>query len=567
MGTHREGFVEWAARFGVDRTGVLDALRARARRGPVEAADVREAAGELGYPVAAVAGAASFYADFAVPPGGRRLRVCEGTSCFVASGGGHVRRLGELVDRAPAGEVSLQRVRCLGFCYASPAALDDAVPRTGAELGGLLTPAPAGRLPRAQDLPDSAPPIPFRPAARNPVVLEGPAGGEEPWQAWPRAVAAGAPDRVIEQVALAGLRGRGGAEFPVAAKWSAAAREEPPRFVVANGDEGDPGSFCDRFLMERDPHRVLEGLALAGLAVGAEHGVVLVRSEYPAALARMRAAVDEAREAGHLGADVHRSGVSFDVEVVEGAGSYVAGEETALLHSLEGLRGGVRSRPPYPTSQGLFGRPTAVNNVETLAALPWIMRHGGAAYAELGGGRETGTKLVCLNERFRRPGVYEVEFGTPLSVLVEDLGGGLREGDTLKALQVGGPLGGLLPPDALDTPLLARALAEHGVPLGHGSLVAIGTGTTADSLLRHMWEFAVSESCGACAPCRVGTRRGAELAERIGPDGGDPASAAELERLMDVMAEASLCAFGRGVPGSVRSLLRVYRDELGLEGR
>ncbi|MEO3784066.1 NADH-ubiquinone oxidoreductase-F iron-sulfur binding region domain-containing protein [Actinocorallia sp. B10E7] len=568
MTVPREGFVEWAVRFGEGGLGTLDALRARAGGGPVRAEDVRRVAGSLNRPVAAVAGAASFYADFAHgETRERHIRVCEGTSCFAATGGRHVERLDELLAAAPEGAFSLRRVHCLGFCYASPTALDGELPRTGEDLGGLLTPPPGAALPRPETLPDSAPPVPFHVDARRPVTLAGLAGGEPPWTAWPTAVADGARarERVIDEVARAGLRGRGGARFPVAAKWSAAATGTAPRFVVANGDEGDPGSFCDRLLMEQDPHRVLEGLALAALAIGAAHGVVLVRSEYPGAFARMKAAVQEAREAGHLGPDVHGSGVAFDVEIVEGAGSYVAGEETALLHALEGLRGSARSRPPYPVFRGLFGRPTAVNNVETLAAVPWIMRHGGEAYADLGHAEEAGTKLVCLNERFHRPGVYEVEFGTPLTTIVDELGGGLHDG-TLRALQVGGPLGGFLAPDALDTPLLTGALAGRGVPLGHGSLVAIDTSISARALLRHVWAFAASESCGACAPCRVGSLRGSELAERFGTDDG-PEVPALLERLMDVMETASLCAFGRGVPGSVRSLLRVYREELGLGPR
>jgi NADH:ubiquinone oxidoreductase subunit F (NADH-binding)/NADH:ubiquinone oxidoreductase subunit E len=571
MNVPREGFVEWQERFGGLGVSALEGLRrAKSAHGVVRADDVRRIAGELRWPVAAVAGTASFYADFAGGGQGRRhVRVCEGTACFAVTSGRHVGRLEAALgvgrgECAPDGSVSLRGVYCLGFCYASPAALDGRVPRTGPDLGGLLRSADghdAGPGTRARP---PAPPVPYRSTSRRAVLLAGLIGEEGPWEAWPHALAAGSPERVIAEVAEAGLRGRGGAEYPVAPKWSAAARGRPPRYVVANGDEGDPGSFCDRLLMEGDPHRVLEGLALAGFAVGAGHGVVLVRSEYPAAVSRMRAAVAEARAAGHLGADVHGSGVDFDVEVVEGAGSYVAGEETALLHLVQGLRGSARARPPYPTTRGLAGRPTSVNNVETLAAVPWIVRHTGAAYARLGRPDEPGTKLVCLSERFRRPGVYEVEFGASLRSIVEELGGGLREGCTLRAVQVGGPLGGFLAPAELDLPLAASALADAGVALGHGSLVAIGTEVPARALLRHVWSFAASESCGACVPCRVGTRRGLELAERMGgtPAGQVGAVLRNQERLAKVMAVGSLCAFGRGVPGAVRSLVRVYRDEL-----
>jgi NADH-quinone oxidoreductase subunit F len=340
------------------------------------------------------------------------------------------------------------------------------------------------------------------------------------------------------------------------------ASEPAPRYVVANGDEGDPGSYGDRLLMERDPHRILEGLALAGFAVGARHGLILVRSEYPAAADRLRTAVAQARQAGHLGTGVHASPVDFDVEIVVGAGSYVAGEETALLHALAGLRAAVRARPPYPTSHGFLGRPTAVNNVETLAAVPWIIRHGGAAYARLGHPDEPGTKLVCLSQRFRRPGVYEVEFGVPLRHLVQDLGGGLREPYQLRAVQVGGPLGGFFTPDQLDLPLLSRPLAEAGGALGHASLVAVDSTVPAAAILRHAWAFGAAESCGACTPCRVGTRRGLELAGRLQEPGQAEAALAAHEPLLEVLKVASLCAFGPGVSCAVRSLLRVYADEL-----
>ncbi|MEV1154783.1 NADH-ubiquinone oxidoreductase-F iron-sulfur binding region domain-containing protein [Micromonospora chokoriensis] len=395
-----------------------------------------------------------------------------------------------------------------------------------------------------------------------PVVLAGLLGDEGEWQVWPEMVTSGSPKWVNREVAASGLRGRGGAGFPTAKKWSMAANESGPRYVIANGDEGDPGSYCDRLLMEQDPHRILEGLALAALATGAHHGLVLVRSEYPAAVDRMRAAVAEARAAGHLGRGIHGSGFDFDVEVVEGAGSYVAGEETALMHAVSGLRGDARPRPPYPTSKGFLGRPTVLNNVETLAAVPWVVRHGGKAYARLGRPDEPGTKLVCLSQLFRRPGVYEVEYGVPLRYLVEEVGGGLRDGHTLRAVQVGGPLGGFLTSAQLDLPLLTKPLAQAGVPLGHASLIAFDTAMPAAAILRHEWAFGAAESCGACAPCRVGTHRGLELAERVGEPGQTAAVLAQQVPLLEVLDVASLCAFGRGVANAVRSVTRAYADEL-----
>jgi NADH:ubiquinone oxidoreductase subunit F (NADH-binding) len=336
----------------------------------------------------------------------------------------------------------------------------------------------------------------------------------------------------------------------VARKWAAVAAKDDggQRYVVANGDEGDPGSYVDRLLMERDAARVLEGLALAALACGATRAFVYVRSEYPRAYERMRQAVAEARAAGHIGHNLHGSTVDFEVDIVRGAGSYVAGEETSLLHSIMGLRGSVRTRPPYPAERGLWGRPTAVNNVETLAALPAIVADGGAAYARLGRSPETGTLVVCLNERFARPGAYEVVLGTPLRHIVWDLGGGLADGRPLTALQVGGPLGGFIGPDELDLPLLDSALAGAGVALGHGSLVAVDDRVRGADLLRHLWQFAAEESCGACTPCREGTRRGM----------ADPDGAGLDPDLLKVMSITSLCPFGRGIPHAVRSLSRVF---------
>lgn len=494
----RDAFGEWRRRFGTE-TDVLSGLHA--------AKDPAAVAAAANVPVASVAGAASYFADF--EDVSSQAKVCAGTACFIARGGSEP-------DADDA-----QKVYCLGYCYCGPAKLVD------------------GRVFSGERL---APPPRAEAVSSVPVVLAGITGEAAPWRTWEATLAHGSPESVLREVALSGVRGRGGAEFPVARKWQAARSNPGPRYVVANGDEGDPGSYCDRILMEQDPHRVLEGLTLAGFAVGAQRGLVLVRSEYPAAAASMRAAVEAARADGHLRPD------GFDVEIHQGAGSYVAGEETALLHTLEGRRGAVRSRPPYPTTSGFLGFPTAVNNLETLASIPWIVEYGGSSYAALGERNETGTKLVCLNERFARPGVYEVDFGSSIRWIVEELGEGLRDGRELRALQIGGPLGGFLGPDDLDRPLLARALAEVGVALGHGSFVAVDETVPPAALLRHLWRFAASESCGSCAPCKIGTRRGLQLR---------PASR-EYEQVLEVISTASLCAFGHGVASAVRSLHRVY---------
>ena len=337
---------------------VIDELRRSPD--PAAAPTAADVAARTGLPVAAVHGTATFFADFA-PRGARHVRVCTGTSCFAAVGRDPL----GACRQALAGAVgtTVGPVACVGYCYAAPAALDGDRPYTGADLPDQLL-AAAVRDPA---------PIPVYSDVVDPVLLARLAAGEEPWGVWPEVVAGARPEDVRAEVDRAGLRGRGGAGFPTARKWALAAAAPGPAYVVANGDEGDPGSFVDRLLMERDPERILEGLALAAFGCGAEQTYVYVRSEYPAAMQRLRAAVADAERAGHLGAEVHGTGRRLEVEVVEGAGSYVAGEETGLLHSMEGLRAAVSARPPYPTESGLYGYPTVVNNVETLAAVPWIL--------------------------------------------------------------------------------------------------------------------------------------------------------------------------------------------------
>ncbi|WP_433225616.1 NADH-ubiquinone oxidoreductase-F iron-sulfur binding region domain-containing protein [Microtetraspora malaysiensis] len=552
MAERFDAFRSLADRRGRPGVRLVDSLAAAAGRTTDDPRSwAPDVARGFGLPAAAGLGPATYYADLATPHAPRHVRVCGATACFAARAGRHLAEVENAVGVAaghadPEAGVSLQCVRCLGYCYTGPAAMDGDTPCTGENLADQLS----GRVP------PYAPPIPAADATGDPVVLAGVVEEEAAWRVWPDVVCGPGGEGVRAEVGASGLRGRGGAGFPVAAKW-AAAGGSPGTVVVANGDEGDPGSYADRLLMEEDPGRVLEGLALACLACGARRGVVLVRSEYPRALARMRTALGEAYTAGHLGHRIHGRDVGVDIEVVEGAGSYVAGEETALIAGLEGGRGCARPRPPYPTDQGLWDAPTVVNNVETLAAIPWIMRRGGDAYARRGTAAETGTKLVCLSERFSHPGCYEVELGMPVRRIVSELGGGLRDGAKLDVLQVGGPLGGFLAAQELDVPLTEAGLSGRGAALGHAGLVAFDRSVTPEQVLRHIWEFAAAESCGACSPCRVGSRRGLEIVSSGGPPG------TEYARLLRVMSEASLCAFGKRVPAAVRSLARAYGDRLG----
>ncbi|HSJ19354.1 MAG TPA: NADH-ubiquinone oxidoreductase-F iron-sulfur binding region domain-containing protein [Nocardioidaceae bacterium] len=536
-------YIRYAERFGRPAESVKATLR--------EGAAPEEVARRLGLPAAAVRGPATFFADLATERAPRHVRGCGAAACLAATGGSHVAAVAGALGAEPgqAGpNGSLQEVRCLGYCYAAPAALDVDEPCAGPGLADQLL----GREPR------NDPPIPVVCDSPVPVVTAGLLGEEEAWAVWPRTLARGDPAVVLDQVERSGLRGRGGAGFPTARKWRAVLDRPTPRVVVVNGDEGDPGSFVDRVLMESDPHRLLEGLALACFAVGAGEAVLFVRSEYPRAQRRLREAVEEAYDAGHLGQDVHGSGFDLDVRLAAGAGSYVSGEETALLNGLEGVRGTARPRPPYPTEHGLHARPTVVNNVETLAAVPWIVRHGGDAYTRMGTSEESGTVVVSLSQGFARPGAYEVQIGVTVGHVVHLLGGGLRDGHALRALQVGGPLGGFLGPEDLDVPLSGAGLRSRGVTLGHGGVVAFDGRVSGEEVLRNLWSFIDAESCGMCSPCRVGSRRGLELAER--PEG--PAVAMARKQVLRSMETGSLCAFGKRVPNAVRSLARVY----GLEG-
>ena len=423
-------------------------------RGEITDDDRRVAAERSGVPEAAVHGISTFYDDLLQPRGRRHLRVCTGSACFAATADAHVDALRDglglgLGERSAGGDVSLAETVCLGFCHSSPAVRDGEVIDAGP---GVVDRVLAGTT-RAADEPEWV-------SVLDEPVLTAPGD----WSGLQRAVAEMAPEQLLDDVKAADVRGRGGAGFPAGAKWEFARNAAgAEKFIVANGDEGDPGSYIDKYLMERNPDLLLEGMALAGYAVGAAHGFVLTRSEYPRSKPLLEAAVERARTTGRLGADVLGSGFAFDVTIVEGAGSYVVGEETALLACLQGLRGVVSARPPFPAERGLHGLPTVVNNVETLCNIPFVARRGPAAYAALSPGATSGSKLVCFNERFARPGVYEVRLGTPLRELCEDLAGGLRDGHTIKALQIGGPLGGILPGWLLDTPLDFEPLAAEGL--------------------------------------------------------------------------------------------------------
>ena len=376
-----------------------------------------------------------------------------------------------------------------------------------------------------------------------------------------------APDRIIPEVTDSGLRGRGGAGFPTGIKWATVAKAEArQKYIVCNADEGDSGTFADRMLMEGDPFTLIEGMAISGIAVGATRGYVYLRSEYPDAIRVMRAAIDIARLAGVLGASVLGSDHRFDMEVRVGAGAYVCGEETSLLNSLEGKRGVVRAKPPIPALQGLFGQPTVVNNVISLATVPWIMANGAAAYAAYGIGRSRGTMPLQIAGNVKYGGLCEIAFGRSLGEIVEQIGGGTASGRPVKAVQVGGPLGAYFPPALFDTPFGYEEFAGKDGLVGHAGIVVFDDTADMMALARFAMEFCAVESCGKCTPCRVGSVRGVETIDRIAA--GDPAAMPLLADLCNTMKWGSLCALGGFVPYPVMSALTHFPDDFtGRAGR
>ena len=422
-------------------------------------------------------------------------KACQGLACYVA------RHLNP--GRWEQACSQSGKLYCLGKCYAGPAtAADTARPRI--EVG-----------------------------AREAVVLRSdPAGA-----AWEKARRM-SPEEILRAVEASNLRGRGGAGFPAGRKWRAVAQQTAtPKYVVVNADEGDPGAFIDRFIIEDNSPRLIEAMTIAGRAVGAAKGFIYLRKEYPRAEQLLRQALA-------------KTNFGFDIELVMGHGSYVCGEETALLNSIEGRRPEVRQRPPYPTEKGLWDQPTLVNNVETLACVPWIIEHGADAYQKLGFSKSQGTKVLSLNSLFHRPGLYEVEFGCTVRHIVEELGGGLKTGP-LKGVIIGGPLAGIVPPASLDTLFGFEELRAIGAMVGHGGIVAFDEHTSIRDLVQHVIEFAALESCGKCTPCRRGSQRLMDISDRR-----------ETDEIVAALLATSLCGLGTGLGEFLASALKHYPEEL-----
>jgi NADH-quinone oxidoreductase subunit F len=528
----------------------------------------------LTVPPADAYGVASFYALFRTTPApGTVVHVCDDIACQ-ANGAEEVceqlqRRFGPEGSESPLNGtgVTWQRSPCLGQCERGSAAL---IQRAGSDPARTAL-APADPEIIWQSLTARyVPPGPLVPQDRaglrllrrvgqvDPASLDSyrAAGGYEMLR---RAVGYG-PQGVLREVKDAKLLGRGGAAFPTAIKWEAvAANPVRPHYVVCNADESEPGTFKDRVLLEQDPYALVEALTVMGYACGAELGYIYVRGEYPLAEARVQHAVEAARARGFLGADVMGEGFSFDIEVRRGAGAYIAGEETALINSLEGKRAEPRNKPPFPAQSGLFGKPTAVNNVETLLCVLEILRIGGPAFAALGTERSTGTRLLCLSGCVERPGLYEYEFGVTLREVIE-AAGGVRGGRPLRAVLLGGAAGSFVGPDALEVPLTFEGVREIGATLGSGVVLVLDDQVDIGALLNRITRFFRDESCGQCVPCRVGTVRQEELVARLvrgAPLGSMRQELTLLDDIIAVTKDASICGLGQTAVVAVQSAVKL----------
>lgn len=491
-------------------------------------------------------GTASFY-DFLKPENkGKKVYVCNGTACLCA--GTQEPLIDELKNHFKAEEIG--HMTCLGRCHENSAFHIGGKNYSGD--GHVVS----DLVKNANEIEDD-----YHVEAHGQQILTAPFSSVEAYYAPFKAALQADADTTLEQIKISNIRGRGGAGFPMGSKLEFCKQAKGDvKFIICNADEGDPGAYSDRYLLEHQPHAVLFGMLVSGYVTGANHGVVYIRAEYPKSAEVIQAAIDELRSVGLIGENIDNSGFDFDFKVIRAQGSYICGEETALINSIEGQRPEVRVRPPYPAQRGLFNKPTVVNNVETLAAIHFILEHGGEAWKAIGTDKSSGTKLISLDSFFNRPGMYEVEMGTPLKTVVNELGGGFKS--PVKAMQIGGPLGGLVPVSKIDDLTVDfESFASQGFLLGHASVVCVPEDFPLMKFIEHLFDFASYESCGKCFPCRLGTKRGQELATRA-LDSDYKIDQALFDDLLTTLEQGSLCAHGGGIPLPVRNALQYFEDEL-----
>ena len=496
---------------------------------------------------AVVQGAVSFY-DFLRPENkGKKVYVCNGSACMTA---GTQKRVHDTLSSSFKNE-EIGEMCCLGRCHENSAFHYKGKNYSGKDIEDISVIKDTSKLTQER----------YHVGSHGASILTSEYGTvSEYYEIWRNCLKRN-PEEILQELKVSGLRGRGGAGFSMAFKLdSCRTAKGTTKFIVCNADEGDPGAFSDRYIMEQRPHSLLMGMMIAGYIAGAESGVVYIRGEYPESVEIISEAIKELQQEALIGTDILGCGINFNFKVIKAQGAYICGEETALLSSIEGQRPEVRVRPPYPTQQGLFNKPTVVNNVETLANLPFILSKGGSAFAGIGTPKSSGTKLISLDSFFNRPGIYEVDMGTPLSLVIHELAGGFRT--HVKALHIGGPLGGLVPIEKMDSLTVDfDSFSKEGFLLGHASVVCIPQDYPLIQYLEHLFQFTAHESCGKCFPCRLGSTRGAELLHKA--QTSDFKIDKELfTDLITTMEIGSLCALGGGVPLPVRNALQYFDAEL-----
>jgi NADH:ubiquinone oxidoreductase subunit F (NADH-binding)/(2Fe-2S) ferredoxin/NAD-dependent dihydropyrimidine dehydrogenase PreA subunit len=515
-----------------------------------------------------------------------QLMLCSGTGCQASDSGVFQEALQkELESRGLADEIKIIETGCNGFCAVGPVMLVQPegifyqklrtkdIPHLveehflkGRPVKKLLYVEPASKetIPNMNEIPFFKHQL-FRvmrnKGAIDPEVIDEYIARDGYFGA-AKALQEMSPQQIIEEVKTSGLRGRGGAGFPTGVKWDFASKSPGEiKYVLCNADEGDPGAFMDRSVLEADPHAVLEGMLIAARAINAHQGYIYARTEYPLAIKRLGIAIKQAREYGLLGTDILQTGFDFDIDIYQGAGAFVCGEETALMRSIEGKRGMPRPRPPFPAHMGLWEKPTILNNVETLANIPQIILKGGKWYASIGTESSKGTKVFALSGDVNNIGLVEVPMGTTLRTMIYDIGGGVTNGKKFKAVQLGGPSGGCVPEQCLDIPIDYEEIAKVGAIMGSGGAIVMDENSCMVDMARFFMDFVQDESCGKCTPCREGTRRLLQLLEKICEGRGRSEDIDTLEELSRTIKEAALCGLGQTGPNPVLSTLRYFRDE------
>lgn len=538
---------ELSGRKGVEENLFEELGIAARRNGTVSKAKMEELADKFLFGKGNIYGTVSFYDFLKEENKGKQVFVCNGSACLTAGTQHDVKeKLGSVFKAEEIGEMC-----CMGRCHENAAFSYKGKNYSGADIDAIHTIKEGTGKTKEKFTVDNI----------GTQILTSMFPGVDYYYTTLAVALRRSKEDLLQELKTANLRGRGGAGFPIAFKMQTAKDiDSTIKFVVCNADEGDPGAYSDRYLLEEQPHSVLLGMMIAGYVIGAETGVLYIRAEYPEAIDIVQKAIDALRSKKLLGKNILGTGFNYDFKIIKAQGAYICGEETALLNSIEGKRPEVRVRPPYPAQQGLFNKPTIVNNVETLACIPYIIQNGGAKFAGIGNGKSTGTKLVCLDSHFNKPGMYEVDMGTPLDTVIKKLGGGYKK--KVKALHIGGPLGGLVPANKTkDLTVDFESFSSNGFLLGHASVVGIPEDFPMIKYIEHLFEFTAHESCGKCFPCRLGSTRGKELVKKS-LDGAYKIDRVLFRDLLETMETGSLCALGGGLPLPVKNAMQYFEKEL-----